>query len=138
MAAPRPHVPPVAPDLMGSAVFLFQEYLQRLAAENPPAEGEEPGASEIDTKAVLDLFAEELGTNVQTTLALYLRVTALHRLLTQSPSLADLALDAEQPGGALTETALVAAARLDVGVAEKRGERAADFDPRQFRAALES
>src|ERR1043166_9006902 len=110
-----PHVPPVDPELMGSAIFLFREYLEQLAAE-PAPEDEDDAEAPIDTRAVLDLFAEELGTNVQTTLTLYLRVTALYRLLAQSPSLAELAIDPEEPGGALTENALLAAARLDLKV----------------------
>ena len=142
MAAPsHPHVPAVDPALLGSALFLFREYLERTAAENPPPEDEdraeeEPGF-DIDTRAVLDLFAEELGTNVQTTLALYLRATALYRLLARSPSLASLAIDEEEPDGAFTENALVAAARLDVAVSQRGDERTADFDPRQFRDAIE-
>ena len=135
-----PQVPPVEPELMASAIFLFQEYLERLAAEAvPPDEDEEESGDDtaIDTRVVLDLFAEELGTNVQTTLTLYLRVTALYRLLAQSPSLASLAIDPEQPGGSFTENALLAAARLDVKVMRKGADGTADFDPRQFRAALE-
>jgi hypothetical protein len=126
-----PRVPPVEPDLMASAIFLFREYLERFAAE-PLLEDEEPA---IDTRAVLDLFAEELGTNVQTTLTLYLRVTALYRLLAQSPSLAALAMD--DGDDTFTEDALVAAARLDVKVMRQGSDGAADFDAKQFRAALE-
>src|ERR1700722_3110869 len=113
MAASRPHVPSVEPETLRSAVFLFREYLERTAAENPVAdENDEEAGFDIDTRAVLDLFADELGTNVQATLALYLRVTALYRLLARSPSLAELAIDAEEPGGSFTENALVAAAKL--------------------------
>lgn len=138
MASSQPRVPSVDPALLGSAVFLFREYLERTAAENPAAdEDEEAHGFDIDTKAVLDLFAEELGTNVQTTLALYLRVTALYRLLARSPSLASLAIDEDEPGGTFTENALVAAARLDVAVSQKGGERTADFDARQFREAVD-
>jgi hypothetical protein len=135
-----PQVPPVDPALMGSAVFLFAEYMASVEAEAVPDEDddEDDEGAEIDTRAVLDLFAEELGTGVQTTLTLYMRVTALYRLLAQSPSLADLAIDPEQPGGALREDALVAAARLDLKVRRKGADGAADFDPRQFRAALET
>jgi len=129
-----PRVPPVEPDLMASAIFLFREYLERLAAE-PLLEDEEDEEPAIDTRAVLDLFADELGTNVQTTLTLYLRVTALYRLLAQSPSLAALAMD--DGDDAFTEDALVAAARLDVKVMRQGSDGAADFDARQFRAALE-
>jgi hypothetical protein len=141
MAAPNPHVPSVEPALLGSAVFLFREYMEQTAAETPPPDDdqeEEEASFDIDTRAVLDLFAEELGTNVQTTLALYLRVTALYRILARSPSLAGLAIDEDQPGGIFTENALIAAAKLDVAVSQKSGERTADFDPRQFREALEA
>jgi hypothetical protein len=138
MAQSQPRVPSVDPSLLSSAVFLFREYLERAAAENPAAdEDEEAQGFDIDTRAVLDLFAEELGTNVQTTLALYLRVTALYRLLARSPSLASLAIDEDEPGGIFTENALVAAARLDVAVTHKGEERTADFDARQFREAVE-
>ncbi|MBU6508087.1 MAG: hypothetical protein KGQ82_11365, partial [Alphaproteobacteria bacterium] len=89
----------------------------------------------IDTKAVLDLFAQELGTNVPVTLALFLRVTALFRLLSQSPSLARFALEPDGPN-ALSETALLAAARLDLPVKRAGKEGTADFDPRAFRQAL--
>lgn len=134
-----PRVPAVQPDLLASAVFLFNEYLARLADEAPPPaedESDEEPAPPIETRVVLDLFAEELGTNVATTLNLYLRVTALYRLLAASPSLARLALDEEAPAGALTETALVAAARLELRVARRGSDGAADFDPREFREAL--
>ena len=138
MAQPQPRVPTVDPALLGSALFLFREYLEQTAADTPVAdEDEEAQGFDVDTRAVLDLFAEELGTNVQTTLALYLRVTALYRLLAQSPSLASLAIDEEQPGGIFTEDALLAAARLDVAVSQKGEERTADFDARQFREAIE-
>jgi hypothetical protein len=136
MAQPQPRVPSVDPALFGSALFLFREYLSQTSAENPAAdEDEEAQGFDIDTRAVLDLFAEELGTNVQTTLALYLRVTALYRLLAQSPSLAAIAIDEDEPGGIFTEDALLAAARLDVAVSQKGEERTADFDARQFREA---
>jgi hypothetical protein len=137
MAQPQPRVPTVDPALLGSAVFLFREYLEQTAAENPVADEDEAQGFDMDTRAVLDLFAEELGTTVQTTLALYLRVTALYRLLAQSPSLASLAIDEDQPGGVFTEDALVAAARLDVAVSQKGEERTADFDARQFREAVD-
>ena len=138
MAQPHPRVPTVDPALLGSALFLFREYLAQTAGENPVAdEDEEAQGFDIDTRAVLDLFAEELGTNVQTTLALYLRVTALYRLLARSPSLAGLAIDEDQPGGIFTENALLAAARLDVAVSQKGEERTADFDARQFREAVD-
>jgi hypothetical protein len=139
MAQPQPRVPSVDPGLLNSALFLFREYLEQTAADNPQAdEDEETQGFDIDTRAVLDLFAEELGTNVQTTLALYLRVTALYRLLAQSPSLADLAIDHDEPADIFTENALVAAARLDVAVSQNGEERTADFDARQFREALDA
>src|SRR3984885_11427451 len=129
MAASHPHVPSVEPALLGSALFLFREYLQQAAAESPPHDEdqeEDEAGFDIDTRAVLDLFAEELGTNVQTTLALYMRVTALYRLLARSPSLASLAIDEDQPDGIFTENALIAAAKLDVAVSRKGEDRTAD------------
>jgi hypothetical protein len=132
-------VPSVDAGLLNSALFLFREYLAQTAGDNPVAdEDEEAQGFDIDTRVVLDLFADELGTNVQTTLALYLRITALYRLLAQAPSLAELAIDPEEPDGVFTENALVAAARLDVAVSQKGDERTADFDARQFREALEA
>ncbi|MGH6968089.1 MAG: hypothetical protein ACREEL_08745 [Stellaceae bacterium] len=136
-----PRVPPVEPALLASAVFVFGEYLDRVRADLPsPDDGAEsdesaPPQPEIDTKAVLDLFAEELDTGVPVTLALFLRVTALFRLLAQSPSLARFALEPDGPN-ALSETALLAAARLDLPVKRTGKEGTADFDPRAFRAAL--
>ncbi|HWE74036.1 MAG TPA: hypothetical protein VG328_12805 [Stellaceae bacterium] len=139
MAPSQPRVPSVDAGLLSSALFLFREYLAQTAADNPVAdEDEEAQGFDIDTRAVLDLFADELGTNVQTTLALYLRVTALYRLLAQAPSLAELAIDPDEPDAVFTENALVAAARLDVAVSQKGEERTADFDARQFREALET
>ncbi|HUB96909.1 MAG TPA: hypothetical protein VL993_13385 [Stellaceae bacterium] len=138
-----PRVPAVEPSLLGSAIFLFGEYLARLEAETPSPEEEVDdededggGGIEIETGAVLDLFAEELGTGVAVTLTLYLRVTALYRLLSRSPSLARLAMDQEEWGGTLTEDAMVAAARLDLHVTRKGEDGTADFDPREFRDAL--
>jgi hypothetical protein len=139
-----PRVPAVEPALLGSAVFLFGEYLAQLEAETPPpdedededGEEEEESDTEIETAAVLDLFAEELGTTVPVTLTLYLRVTALYRLMSRSPSLARLAIDEESIGGELTEEALVAAAKLDLHVTRAGDDGTADFDPREFRDAL--
>ncbi len=76
--ATPPRVPPVEPDLLGSAIFLFSEYLQRIAdLEVPPGDGEDGEAvdedeeeSPINMRDVLDLFAEELGTSVPLTLNL--------------------------------------------------------------------
>lgn len=139
-----PRIPPVEPDLMASGIFLFGEYLSRLAAESPTLDedGDEDGGEDdaaapaIETRDVLDLFAEELATGVQVTLTLYLRVTALFRLLAASPSLAQLAMADAASGTALTDDALVAAARLDLHVARSGKDGAADFDPREFREAL--
>jgi hypothetical protein len=145
---PEPHrVGPVEPDLLASAIFLFSEYLSHLEAETPVADddpddnenGDDDAASgpQIDTKAVLDLFAEELATDVKTTLNLYMRVTALYRLLATSPSLARIALDTDEPGGALRDDALIAAAKLDLYVRRSGDEGSADFDPKEFRQALD-
>ncbi len=140
-----PRVPPVEPDLLASALYLFGEYLARLADEVLPADedddededADEDDETAIDTRAVLDLFAEELGTNVPTTLALYMRVTALYRLLAASPSLARLATLMPEEGGMLNEDALVAAARLDLHVIRRGEDGAADFNQREFRDALD-
>ena len=126
-----PRVPPVEPDLLGSAIFLFGEYLARIKTE---AELEGKEAPELDTRAVLDLFQAELGTSVPQTLAIYLRVTGLFRLLAQSPALAPLVYD--EDSGEPTETALLAASRLDLKVMRAGKDGAADFDPKEFRAAL--
>jgi hypothetical protein len=143
---PPSKVPPVEPALLGSAVFLFAEYLQRIADETIVDdededeqdfdEDEDEGASAINMRDVLDLFAEELGTNVPITLNLYMRVTALFRLLATSPALARLAADGDESANALSETALVAAARLDLHINRSGSGGVADFDPRQFREAL--
>jgi len=139
---PKPHVPAVEPDLLASAIFLFGEYLSELDDEDDDPESdtseddEEDDGPPIDTKAVLDLFAEDLGTSVPLTLALYMRVTALFRLLSASPRLAQLAMAGEEFGGALTDDALVAAARLDLHITADGAETAAEFDAREFREAL--
>jgi hypothetical protein len=142
---PPPKVPPVDPELLGSAMFLFAEYLQRLTDEaviddeeeaDDLEDDEDEGASAVNMRDVLDLFAEELGTSVPITLNLYMRVTALFRLLAASPSLARLAADNDESANTLSETALVAAARLDLHVNRSEGGGVADFDPRQFREAL--
>lgn len=144
-SSPPPRVPPVEPELLGSAIFLFSEYLQRIADENPVDDDDEDeevdddeGSAAINMRDVLDLFAEELGTNVPVTLNLYMRVTALYRLLAASPSLARLAAEADEGSGALNEDALLAAARLDLHIARSDGGGVAEFDPREFRAALTS
>jgi hypothetical protein len=64
-------------------------------------------------------------------------VTALYRLLAASPSLARMALDNEEFGGALRDDALIAAAKLDVYVRRVGEDGSADFDPREFRQALD-
>ncbi len=144
-STPSPRVPPVEPELLGSAIFLFSEYLQRLADENPAVEDEEDeeveddeGSSAVNMRDVLDLFAEELGTTVAVTLNLYMRVTALYRLLAASPSLARLAAADDEGSAALSEDALLAAARLDLHISRSEGGGVAEFDPREFRAALTS
>jgi hypothetical protein len=142
-----PRVPTVEPDLLGSAIFLFAEYLQRIADETPARDEDEEEDDEedddedetpspINMREVLDVFAEELGTTVPVTLALYMRVTALYRLLAASPSLARLASDSDEGEGSLNEDALVAASRLDLRVTRSSAGAVADFDPRQFRDAL--
>ena len=141
---PPPHVPPVEPELLSSAAFLFAEYLQRLAEAALPGdeeaeEGEdEEDASPINMRDVLDLFAEDLGTSVPVTLNLYMRVTALYRLLAASPSLARLAAADPENGGALSEDALVAFARLDIQVRRTETGVIAEFDARDVRDALMS
>ena len=142
---PPPHVPPVEPELLSSATFLFSEYLQRLAEaalpEDEEAEDEdedEEDASPINMRDVLDLFAEDLGTSVPVTLNLYMRVTALYRLLAASPSLARLAAADPESGGALSEDALLAFARLDVQVRRTETGIIAEFDAREVRDALTS
>jgi hypothetical protein len=142
--ATPPRVPPVEPDLLGSAIFLFSEYLQHVAdleivEDDEDAEGGEEEDSEespINMREVLDLFAEELGTSVPMTLNLYMRVTALYRLLAASPSLARMAAADEEGGGGLSEDALLAFARLDVHVSRTEAGLVADFDARELRDAL--
>jgi hypothetical protein len=136
-----PRVPSVEPELLLSAIFLFGEYLARLEAETPGAdedeeENEDKAAAGVDTREVLELFTAELGTSVTVTLTLYMRITALYRLLDAIPALARLAMDQPEFGGALTEDAVLAASRLDLYVTRQDGEGAADFDPREFRDAL--
>ncbi len=132
-----PRVPPVEPEALSSAVFLFGEYLESLSRDVVVDEDGESEPVEIDTRAVLDLIAQNLGTGVTETLALFLRVTALFRLLATVPSLARLAVEEPETGGMLSETALVAAARLDLTVRRAGREGSADYDPKAFREALE-
>ena len=139
--SPAPRVPPVEPALLGSAIFLFSEYLQRVADldvvedDDEIEGGDDDEATPINMREVLDLFAEELGTGVALTLNLYMRVTALFRLLSASPSLARMAAVDEENGG-LNEDALLAFARLDLQVSRSEGGVVADFDPRDVRDAL--
>ncbi len=141
-----PRVPPVEPELLASAIFIFGEYLASLEPASRDSldsradedEGEDTGERDIDTAAVLNVFVEELGTSVTETLSLYMRVTALYRLLAASPTLARMAVEEPDLGGRLTEDALVAAARLDLHVRRVGDEGSADFDPREFRDALSS
>jgi hypothetical protein len=141
---PEPHrVGPVEPDLLASAVFLFSEYLSGIATEAPgddedgDIDDDTASGPQIDTRAVLDIFTEALATDVKTTLNLYMRVTALYRLLATSPSLASTALDTDQPGGALRDDALIAAAKLDLYVRRSGDDGSADFEPKEFRQALD-
>ncbi len=141
-AIPEPQrVGPVEPDLLASAIFLFAEYLRRIEQDLPDVEDEAEEAAtagpEIDTREVLDILAEELATDVKTTLNLYMRVTALYRLLAASPTLASIALDNEEFGGILRDDALIAAAKLDVYVRRSGEDGSADFDPKEFRQALD-
>ena len=139
-----PRVPPVEPELLGSAIFLFSEYLQRVSAEEPEDDEAEAEAEEdeetspINMRDVLDLFADDLGTNVPVTLNLYMRVTALYRLLAASPSLARMAALDPEAGGGLNEDALLAFARLDVQVRRTETGVVAEFNARDVRDALTS
>jgi hypothetical protein len=146
-AGSPPRVPPVEPDLLGSAIFLFSEYLQNVAdlkaveedPENEPIDeddDEDEETTPINMREVLDLFAEELGTGVTTTLNLYMRVTGLFRLLAASPSLARMAAADDEGGGGLNEDALLAFARLDLHVTRTAAGVVAEFDPRELRRAL--
>jgi hypothetical protein len=131
----EPHrVGPVEPDLLASALFVYSEYLSDLAVEPAEDDEEEEGVT-VDTRAVLNLISEELATDVGTTLNLFMRLTALQRLLATSPPLARMALDEET--GALRDEAFVAAARLDLYVHRNGSEGSADFNVREFREALE-
>jgi hypothetical protein len=142
-AFPPPRVPAVEPELLASAIFLFSEYLQRVVEEKSVSEDEEAededdddGSTAINMREVLDLFAEELGTGVPVTLNLYMRVTALYRLLAASPSLAQFAAEPGDGASTLNETALLAAAKLDLHISRSAAGGVAEFDPREFREAL--
>jgi hypothetical protein len=138
---PEPQfVPTVDADLLGSAVFLVGEHLARLEAEERAIrDDEEDGEEEmpaVDTRAVLDLLKEELGTDPKTTLALYLRLTALFRLLSSTPRLAEIAGEPDG-SGALTAEAIAVAASLEL-VPDPRTGAPGDFAPHAFLAALET
>ena len=142
-AFPPPRLPAVEPELLASAIFLFSEYLQHVVEEKSVTEDDEAedededdGSTAINMREVLDLFAEELGTGVPVTLNLYMRVTALYRLLAASPSLAQLAAEPGDGASTLNETALLAAARLDLHISRSVAGGVAEFDPREFREAL--
>jgi hypothetical protein len=144
--ATPPRVPPVEPDLLGSAIFLFTEYLQTVAElaaleddderDESDDDEDEDAASPINMREVLDLFAEELGTGVTLTLNLYMRVTAVFRVLAASPSLARLAAADDDGAGGINEDALLAFARLDLQVSRHDTGVVAEFDPRELRSAL--
>jgi hypothetical protein len=134
-------IPPVDTDLLASAIFLVSEYLAERAAEEAALREEEDEEEEeetvpIDARAVLDRLAEELATDPKTTLALYMRLTALFRLLSSSRQLAAVATERDG-GDALTPEALAAAATLEL-YPNPESETPGDFDPREFSAALET
>jgi hypothetical protein len=138
-SSPEPLRPaPVEPDLLASAIFIAGEYVERLQreAEALAGEDEEDAGPKVEMRDVLDLFVEELGTDPRTAIHLYLRVAALSRLLSIHPALARMARAEPEADSALTETALVAAARLDLHIRRRGAEQFADFDVREFRAAL--
>jgi hypothetical protein len=132
-------IPPVDADLLASAIFLVSEYAaQREAEEAALLDEEDEDAEEaaipVDPRAVLDRLAEELGTDPKTTLALYIRVTALFRLLASAPHLADAATGS---GEAFAPEALAAAATLEL-YPDPESEAPGEFDPREFGEALET
>jgi hypothetical protein len=135
-------IPPVEPDLLASALFIFSEYIAQLSAEQLATHDEEAEDAEadeelpVDTRAVLDRLAEELGSDPKTTLALYIRVTALFRLMSAAPKLAGIATDGGE-GDELSPEAIAAAARLEL-YPSPDSEAPGDFDPREFREALEA
>jgi hypothetical protein len=138
----RQRVPAVEPELLGSALFLVSEYVSERAAEEEALRDEDVEQEQeeepvrVDTRAVLDLLAEELGTDPKTTLAVYIRLTALFRLLAAAPHLAAVATEPES-GGVLTPAALEAAASLAL-YRIPESEAPADFDPNAFEEALEA
>jgi hypothetical protein len=135
-SSPR-RVGPVDPDLLQSAIFLYGEYLEGLSTEAVSDDEEDEVELRIDTRAVLDLFAEELATGVTVTLNLFMRVTALQLLLTSNPAIGRLARE-DDGSGALRQNALVAAARLDLYVRRNGDDGRAEFDSQEFRDALDT
>lgn len=135
-------IPPVDADLLASAIFLVSEYAAERAAEeaalrdDEAEEDEAETAPALDTGAILDRLAQELGTEPKTTLALYIRLTALFRLLAAAPHLAGLASEPDG-SGALTPAALAAAATLEL-YPDPASDAPGDFDPREFEESLET
>lgn len=134
----RPRIPPVDPALIGSALFLVSEYAAERGAEesavrDPEEEDAEPVA--LETRAVLDRLADELGTEPKTTIAVYIRLVAFLRLLAAAPHLGPLATEPDS-GGAPSAAALEAAATLDVLPDPESGVPGI-FDESEFEAALD-
>jgi hypothetical protein len=129
----------VEPDLLGSALFLVSEYVAEREAEErairEEEEDEEEEAPTLDTRALLDRLAEELGTEPKTTLAVYIRLTALFRLLSSAPQVAGVATESDG-SGTPTPAALAAAAGLDL-YPDAASDVPGDFDPQEFEAALD-
>jgi hypothetical protein len=134
-------IPQVEPDLLASAIFLVSEYVAEREAEARAIreEDEEDGTEEetvaLDTRVLLDRLAEELGTEPKTTLAVYIRLTALFRLLARAPQLGPIATEPDD-GGTPTPAALAAAASLDL-YPDPASDAPGDFDPQEFEAALD-
>lgn len=136
----RPRVPPVDPTLIGSALFLVSEYAAEREAEEAairdPEDDEETEPVALETRAVLDRLAEELGTEPKTTIAVYIRLVALLRLLATAPHLGPLATEPDG-GGIPSAAALEAAASLDV-LPDPESGAPGIFDASEFEAALEA
>jgi hypothetical protein len=136
-----PRIPPVEPDLLGSAIFLVSEYVaereaeERAIREEEEDDEEEEEAPPLDTRALLDRLAEELGTEPKTTLAVYIRLSALFRLLSTAPHVAGVATEPDG-SGTPTPAALAAAASLDL-YPDPTSDVPGDFDPQEFEAALD-
>jgi hypothetical protein len=137
----RRRVPPVEPELLASALFVFSEYLAQVAAEEQATREPDEEEAElpedglpVDTRAVLDRLADDLGTDPKTTLTLYIRLTALFRLLSSTPSLSSIATNPDD--GELTPQAIAAGASLEL-YPDPASDAPGDFDPREFREALD-